>query len=194
MGKSNKIMIGLLIFIIVGAITILILNDKGVIQLCGSCKCEANCPKCENAKKDTELNVDVFNHYVLYSDDFKVELLSNGVLGVKKGSVSVAMAMDITSAEYVTYGMKDICNNAIIAMINKESKLSAYDVTIPYCGTSTELTSSDIKEVTKLNTLNKKVIRVYNERDYVSEFEPYDYHIFAQFEDGSVEDITNYFK
>ena len=53
MSKGNKIVIGLLLFIIIGSAVILILNDKGIIELCKSCKCEPNCPICEEVKNDT---------------------------------------------------------------------------------------------------------------------------------------------
>ena len=195
MDKGNKIVIGLLIFVIVGIITILVLNDKGIIHLCGELKCETDCPICEEKVSDSSETVFELNHYVLYSENFMVELSSNGFLrAYSKGSFGTILASNIVSAEQLTYGQHDICTNVIIAMIDKDGKLSAKDVSNTYCSNKDNFSSSDLKDITKLNTLNKKVLRVYNERKYVNEFEPYKYLIYAQFEDGSVEDITSYFE
>ena len=55
MSKGNKIVIGLLLFIIIGSAVILILNDKGIIELCKSCKCEPNCSESEATKNESSI-------------------------------------------------------------------------------------------------------------------------------------------
>ena len=195
--NKYTIRVAVLFLLIIGLSVALCLNVFCVFYLCGcknvDYKCDCNCPNCE-ANKEEKLDDNKLSHYVLYSDNFKVELDSNGILiASSKGSNGVVLANNIVSAEELTYGQSNICSNIIIAMIDNNGKLSAKDVSNPYCNNANEFSSSDLKDISQLDTLNKKVISVYNERNYSNEFEPYDYHIFAQYEDGSREDITNYF-
>ena len=69
MSKGNKIVIVLLIFIIIGIGTVLILNDRGIIHLCGSCKCET-CQKCNETKIEPS------------TDKIDVEALEKEIQGV----------------------------------------------------------------------------------------------------------------
>ena len=76
MSKGNKIVIGLLIFIIIGIGTVLILNDRGIIHLCGYCKCET-CQKCIETKIESstdKIDVEALEKEIqgVYEADYKI--------------------------------------------------------------------------------------------------------------------------
>lgn len=105
MSKGNKVVIFLLIFIIISAITLLVLNDRGVIELCKSCKCEVECPKCDSQRNEI-VDPDAIINGDITDEDKKETLAIVGLTeeGVSKLSKETLESLDITEGSYADIG------------------------------------------------------------------------------------------
>ena len=193
MSKGNKIVIGLLIFIIIGIGTVLTLNELEVIELC-NCKC-TSCPKSvQNVPEEKAVNSQVV--YAIYDGNSitsKILLNTNGELILDLDGVNNVLANNIIKAVHITYGKTDICGHDIVAMIDTNNKLSAIRLDDYVCGVNTHDVNA-IKKIDNLKSYDKKVIDLFNEPQFSNQYEPFNYIVKAQLEDGTTEDITNYFE
>ena len=195
MSKENKIVIALLLIIIIGCAVILILNDKGIIELCKSCKCES---------ADVESGESIsFRRNIVrsFSDEypFSLDLESNGKLILNTNNLKdYVIDENIMDADLLEFGGMDVCGLAVLLTLNTDGYLKAYDGNTLHCGEH-DISPSDIVEYSSFKDYNKKVIRFYPFTSYVKDesienFGYYDHKVYAQLEDGSTEDITEYFK
>lgn len=195
MSKGNKIEIALLLIIIIGCAVILILNAKGIIKLCGSCKCE---PDCLESGESISFRRNIVKSF---SDEypFSLDLESNGKLILNTNNLKdYVIDENIMDADLLEFGGMDVCGLAVLLTLNTDGYLKAYDGNTFYCGEH-DISLSDIVEYPSFKDYNKKVLSFYPVTFYVrdDEFEDYGYYmheVHVTLEDGSTEDITNFFK
>lgn len=195
MSKGNKIVIALLLIIIIGCAVILILNDKGIIELCKSCKCE---PNCFESGESISFRRNIVKSF---SDEypFSLDLESNGKLIINTSNLKdYVIDKNIMDADLLEFGASDVCSTAVLITLNKDGYLKAYDGNTLYCGEH-DISPSEIVEYPSFKNYNKKVIRFYPFTSYVKDEDIensgyYDHKVYVQLEDGSTEDITEYFK
>ncbi len=104
MNKGSKIIIVLLIFIIIGIAVVLILNDRGIIHLCGPCKCLAHCAECKETKiESSKENSDVIIEGEISDADKDVITKMIGLKsdGYEKINSETKKALDLTNGDYV---------------------------------------------------------------------------------------------
>ena len=195
MSKGNKIVIALLLIIIIGCAVILILNASGIIKLCGSCKCESDCFESGESISFKRNIVKSFSDEYPYS----LDLESNGKLILNTNNLKdYVIDENIIDADLLEFGGSDVCGLAVLLTLNTDGYLKAYDGNVLHCGEH-DISPSDIVEYPSFKDYNKKVLSFYPVTYYVrvDEFEDYGYYdhkVYVQLEDGSTEDITEYFK
>ena len=195
MNKGSKIIIGLLIFIIIGIAVVLILNDRGIIHLCVSCKCEPDFLECGESINFRR------NIVKSFSDEypFSLDLESNGKLILNTNNLKdYVIDENIMDAALLEFGASDVCSTAVLITLNTDGYIKAYDGNTLHCGEH-DISPSEIVEYPSFKDYNKKVIRFYPFTSYVKDqdienFGYYDHKVYVQLEDGSTEDITDYFK
>ena len=104
MSRGNKIVIGLLIFIIISVGTLLVLNDRGIIHLCGESKCETHCLECKETKiEPSKENSDVIIEGEISAADKDAITKMIGLKsdGYEKIDSETKKDLDLTNGDYV---------------------------------------------------------------------------------------------
>ena len=195
MSKGNKIVTALLLIIIIGCAVVLILNANGIVKLCGSCKCE-------HVFLESGESISFRRNIVKsFSDEypFSLDLESNGKLILSTNNLKdYVIDENIMDADLLEFGGIDVCGLAVLLTLNTDGYLKAYDGSTLHCGEH-DISPSEIVEYPSFKDYNKKVIRFYPFTSYVKDedienFGYYDHKVYVQLEDGSTEDISEYFK
>ncbi|MBE6159098.1 MAG: hypothetical protein E7159_04675 [Firmicutes bacterium] len=185
MNKGSKIIIGLLIFIIIGIAVVLILNDRGIIHLCGSCKCEPNCPKCEEKKCDDSTNSEQKALIIAKGSDYNVEWKSDGSVVVKLGEEEKTIASNVTRYYDFKLGMSDMCSGrGVLIFESNNTIVTALDMDALVCGKNVSL----IDNLDSVGTFDHLIQKNSHPQADI----PVDYQIYA-YRNGSEEDISSYF-
>ncbi len=187
MSKGNKIVIGLLIFIIIGIGTVLTLNELEVIELC-NCKCP-NCPKCE---EKTNVNTNTESKSLIIEEDntamtntkYVIKWKSDGSVVVNLGDEEKTIASNVTKYYTFYVGIPDLCTGNEMLIFESDNKIiSALDMDSLVCGEEISILD-DFNGIEKYDHLLQKS-SYFNENHNM-------YYIFAV-RNGIEEDISSYF-
>ncbi len=193
--KKYNIIICILTISVVLLLCVIGLNTFGIIHLCGEFKCEPDCLKSGESISFRR------NIVKSFSDEypFSLDLESNGKLILNTNNLKdYVIDENIMDADLLEFGASDVCSTAVLITLNTDGYIKAYDGNTLHCGEH-DISPSEIIEYPSFKDYNKKVIRFYPFTTYVNDqdvenFGYYVHKVYVQLEDGSTEDITDYFK